>query len=165
MGTRVHRGKHSTTVVHKNQQGKLINTKSTTTIKRGRYWKLNFTETLNKIAEYNFKILKCTATIKTLPVIIAKRQSYFRNHVDNQTKCESRRFKAKMVMTGKMGSYEGVQKRLKQVVKDLGAQITKAKNDKKAVNGLERMKLKANHFLNDLAYKMWSQDFNMYEIR
>lgn len=163
--TKTRKGKHNTTYVTKTKHGKLVNTKTTVTVKRGKYWNLNFSQVLLKITEYNMKILRCTATIKTLPVVIAKRQSYFRNHVDSQTKCESRKFKAKMVLQGKMGSYDGVKTRLRQVVAQLDAQIKKVANNKKAVNGLQNMKLKANHFLNDLAFKMWTEAFNMYDIR
>jgi len=163
--TKTRKGKHNTTVVTHTKTGKLINTKTTVTVKRGKYWKLNFRQVLDKLAEYNMKILGCTATIKTLPVIIAKRQSYFRNHVDSQTKCESRKFKAKMVLQGKMGSYDGVKTRMRQMVAQLDAQIKKVANNKQAVNGLQKKKFEANHYMNDLAFKMWAQAFNMYDIR
>ena len=163
--TKTRQGKHNTTVITKTKHGKLVHTKTTVTVKRGKYWKLNFLQVLEKINEYNMKILSCTATIKTLPVVIAKRQSYFRDHVDEQTACKSRKFKAKMVLDGKMGSYDGVKTRLGKVVAQLNAQIKKVANNKKAVNGLQKMKLHANHYKNDLAFKMWAQDFNMYDIR
>lgn len=73
--TKTRKGKHNTTVITKTKHGKLVNTKTTVTVKRGKYWKLNFKQVVDKIAEYNMKILRCTATIKTLPVVIAKRQS------------------------------------------------------------------------------------------
>lgn len=70
-----------------------------------------------------------------------------------------------MVLQGKMGSYDGVKTKLGQVVAQLDAQIKKVANNKNAVNGLQKKKLQANHYLNDLAFKMWAQAFNMYDIR
>lgn len=141
--TKTRKGKHNTTTITKTKHGKLVHTKTTVTVKRGKYWKLNFEQVLDMIAKLNYKVLSCSATIKTLPVVIAKRQSTFRNHVDSETKCQSRRFKAKMVLQGKMGSYVGVHARLTKVVAQLNAQMKKVANNKQAVNGLQQVKRRA----------------------
>lgn len=163
--TKTHQGKKVTKTVTKNKQGQLVHTTSTKTIKRKQYWNYNFKQILDALADYNYKILDCTATLKTLPTVIAKRQSYFRNHVDRQSKCQSRKFKANMILQGKMGSFDGVSDKLAGVIKQLDEQIKKNANNAKTLNGLKGLKKRANYFKNDLQFKRWDQSFNMYQIR
>lgn len=157
-------GKLSSKHITHTKQGTLVHTHSTETIKRGKYYKLSFKEVETKMQKYQKSILHCSAIVKAMPAIIARRQANFRDHIDNQSTCKAREFKAHMVLKGRMGSLEKVEQRISDMIKRIAA--AKATNkDKKQVNGLEKAEKKANHFINDLKYKKWSLDWNMYQIR
>lgn len=158
-------GKESTKNVHVNKTGEKVDTHSTITIKRGKYYKLNFKQVNSLMHEYQMKILHCSATVKAMPVVIARRQNSFRNHIDRQAACRALQFKANMVMKGRMGSYDGVKKNLSDLFKLLAEQKVKVSKNKEQVNGLEQAQKKADHLMNDLKYKEDSLDWNMYQIR
>merc|ERR1712151_1015670 len=115
--------------------------------------------------KYQKNVLQCTAIVKVLPMIIAKRQSVFRSHIDRQSQCKAREYKAKLVMQGRMGSYASFIKRLSNSYKLLETQKAEVKDNKKQFNGLENQQKKINNFINNLKFKQWRLQWNMYQIR
>lgn len=127
--------------------------------------KLTLTQNSKLILKLRKNMLSCASIIQANGQIIARRQQVYRNHIERKIICKASQDKYTKVISGKMGSYKSLKKKMEFVDKFLGKRAKELKKGKsKNYGGVEVQSNIVESYINDIKFKKWSLNWSVNQI-